>query len=240
MACAQWVRARPNPPTCMVRPDAAQPSSGAGCWVHQPNRWVRSRDAQRILLVHRKTLLEWARAGSIATRILPSQRRRGATTDDNDQQPPRSRRNHRLFDVGRYLEGGGEGEGGGPDAPATGPAPAQDAIYARVSTAKQTAHLDHQIADLRRRHPDATVYRDVASGLHFRRRGLQNLLAAALAGRLRRVYVAHRDRLARFGVELIARVAPPGDNGRRGGGATRRARLHPPPMRCVAPRGPTG
>ena len=90
------------------------------------------------------------------------------------------------------------------------PSAARGAIYARhqgaaaspcpgtVSTRKQAGDLERQIQYLRERHPDVPVYSDIASGLNFHRRGLQRLLENALAGRVRTVYVAHRDRLCRF------------------------------------------
>ena len=71
-----------------------------------------------------------------------------------------------------------------------------------VSTRKQVPDLKNQIADLQQRHPGSFVYSDVASGINFRRRGLQRLLESAFEGRVRTVYVTHRDRLCRFAVML--------------------------------------
>jgi predicted site-specific integrase-resolvase len=44
---------------------------------------------------------------------------------------------------------------------------------------------------------------DVASGINFNRKGLSTLLDASLQGTLGEVIIAHRDRLCRFGFDLI-------------------------------------
>ena len=75
--------------------------------------------------------------------------------------------------------------------------------YCRVSSKKQSADLDRQIAFLRARYPDAEIVSDVGSGLNFKRRGLLAILERVHQGDKLRVVVAYRDRLARFGTELI-------------------------------------
>ena len=75
--------------------------------------------------------------------------------------------------------------------------------YCRVSSRKQSADLERQVAFMRERYPDAEVVTDVASGLNFKRKGLLSILERIHAGDKLRVVVAYRDRLARFGTELI-------------------------------------
>ena len=78
------------------------------------------------------------------------------------------------------------------------------AIYARVSSEHQRADLDRQVADLLRAHPDYKVFKDVASGLNYTRPGLQSLLECVRRGEIGTVAIMHRDRLCRFGHELLA------------------------------------
>ena len=75
--------------------------------------------------------------------------------------------------------------------------------YCRVSSKKQSADLERQVAFMRERYPDAEIVTDVASGLNFKRRGLLAILERVHSGDKLRVVVAYRDRLARFGTELI-------------------------------------
>ena len=56
---------------------------------------------------------------------------------------------------------------------------------------------------MRERYPNAEIIRDVGSGLNFRRKGLLAILERLHQGDKLRVVVAYRDRLARFGTELI-------------------------------------
>ena len=52
-------------------------------------------------------------------------------------------------------------------------------------------------------YPDAEIIKDFGSGINFNRKGLRTLLERILRGDKLRVVVAHRDRLARFGGEVI-------------------------------------
>lgn len=76
-------------------------------------------------------------------------------------------------------------------------------IYARVSSAKQSGDLERQVEDLQKAYPDHIVIKDVASGVNFKRKGLQHLLELVLKGMVAQVAVAHRDRLARVGCDLL-------------------------------------
>ncbi len=75
--------------------------------------------------------------------------------------------------------------------------------YCRVSSSKQREDLQRQVEFMRGRYPDADIITDTGGGLNWRRKGLVALLERLHRGDKLRVVVAHRDRLARFGFELI-------------------------------------
>ena len=77
------------------------------------------------------------------------------------------------------------------------------AIYARVSSNKQKDDLERQIKNLQTKYPSYKVYRDICSGLKYKRKGLERLLDDTQKGIVKEIVVAHKDRLARFGTELI-------------------------------------
>lgn len=81
----------------------------------------------------------------------------------------------------------------------------QNYIYARVSSSKQktSGDLARQVQALREAHPDHQVIQEVGSGLNYHRKGLTTLLERCLQGMVEEVVVSDRDRLARFGVELL-------------------------------------
>ena len=76
-------------------------------------------------------------------------------------------------------------------------------IYARVSTRPQLSDLHRQVKRLSTLYPSAEVIKEVAGGLNLRRKGLLSLLGRVLKGDVKVIVVAHKDRLARFGFDLI-------------------------------------
>jgi len=82
----------------------------------------------------------------------------------------------------------------------------QNFIYARVSSKKQMDDLSRQIEFIKKSRPEYSSYlsiTDIASGVNFNRKGLGEILDAALRKSIKEVVVAHRDRLSRFGFDLI-------------------------------------
>jgi predicted site-specific integrase-resolvase len=78
--------------------------------------------------------------------------------------------------------------------------------YCRVSSHKQRDDLERQVEFLRNQYPNAEFVRDIGSGLNFKRKGLKTILERAMSGTNITLVVAHRDRLARFGIDLIRQV----------------------------------
>jgi predicted site-specific integrase-resolvase len=56
---------------------------------------------------------------------------------------------------------------------------------------------------MRNRYPEYEIIEDIGSGLNFKRKGLISLLESANRGEVEEVVVAHKDRLCRFGFDLI-------------------------------------
>lgn len=75
--------------------------------------------------------------------------------------------------------------------------------YARVSSPKQRDHLRNQAEYLAERYPQAEIVQEVGSGLNFKRKGLRSILERAVRGERITLVVSYRDRLARFGFELV-------------------------------------
>jgi predicted site-specific integrase-resolvase len=79
----------------------------------------------------------------------------------------------------------------------------QTILYCRVSSDKQTDDLRNQKDYLLSKYPGAEIIADVGSGLNFKRKGLRAILERLLQGDSIKLVVAERDRLCRFGFELI-------------------------------------
>jgi len=72
-----------------------------------------------------------------------------------------------------------------------------------VSSYKQKDDLDRQIEFMSIRFPEAEVVKDIGSDINFKRKGLKTILESAINGDKLKLVVAHKDRLCRFGFELI-------------------------------------
>ncbi len=81
-----------------------------------------------------------------------------------------------------------------------------DAIYARVSSSDQKNDLYNQINRLKSLYPDAQVFSDIKSELKFNRKGFIELLNMIEDNKVNNIYITHRDRLARFGFDLIENI----------------------------------
>ena len=75
--------------------------------------------------------------------------------------------------------------------------------YCRVSSRKQKDDLERQVKFMRTRYPEYEIIEDIGSGINYKRKGLISLLESANSGDVGEVVVAHKDRLSRFGFELI-------------------------------------
>lgn len=79
-------------------------------------------------------------------------------------------------------------------------------LYCRVSSPNQKEDLKRQIAYLQEKYPNCEVIKDVGSGINFKRKGLNALLERCLSGEQLTVVVAYKDRLARFGYDLLEKL----------------------------------
>jgi putative resolvase len=141
--------------------------------------YVSTPAAKKHFGVSTDTLRRWAKSGKIDF-ILTKGNHRRYFIPSSDSQPPSSQTE--------------------PDGTEASPT---KFLYARVSSSKQKIDLQHQIQFLSDLFPTHTVISDIGSGLNFRRKGFVSLLDRLFKGDLTEIVVASKDRLARFGFELI-------------------------------------
>ena len=95
---------------------------------------------------------------------------------------------------------------GSDDSNASSPKTKHKIVYCRVSSNGQKDDLQRQVDCLRDQYPNHAIIQDIGSGINFRRRGLQTILEYAMRGDLEEVVVAFKDRLCRFGFDLVQSV----------------------------------
>lgn len=139
-------------------------------------RYVTAAEIRQVLYIHSSTLRKWAEKGKLECKRMPG-----------------GKRLYNKQEVFQLL---------GCDTPVV-EATKERIIYARVSSQHQKADLERQIQDLQQAYPNHTVVRDIASGLNWKRPGLLSLLERVYSGTVAEIVVAYRDRLCRFGLELL-------------------------------------
>ena len=82
--------------------------------------------------------------------------------------------------------------------------------YARVSSNDQKEDLERQHAVLEafcnKKGWQTEIIRDLGSGMNYNKKGLGHLLELIVQGQMSRLVITHKDRLLRFGAELIFRL----------------------------------
>ena len=136
--------------------------------------YVTPREAANLLGVSTRTLARWSEDGKIPTFKTEAGQRR--------------------YDIARYLKQ--------KSAP-TEPTRSSTILYARVSTSSQRDDLQRQTEALTTSYPGCEVITEIGSGLNFRRSKLNAILERIISGDIQLLVVAHKDRLARFGFDLI-------------------------------------
>jgi len=163
------------------------------------DRYCGGKEASSILGVHQRTLYNWDARGQIETVRTPG--------------------NKRLYNVGKYLsESKLQEECPDDDCSLDNDIIEDDQrvkiIYARVSSHGQKQDLQRQIEDLREKYPDHKLIKDIGSGVNLNRKGLRRIIDMAIAGQVKELVVSHKDRLARFGYELIVDLVKDYSRGR--------------------------
>lgn len=84
--------------------------------------------------------------------------------------------------------------------------PTNTAYYLRTSDGNKNT-LSNQQKELETAYGSAdNIYKDGASGLNEKRKGLQRLIRDAEAGKIKQVYATYPDRISRFGVSYIEHI----------------------------------
>jgi predicted site-specific integrase-resolvase len=135
-------------------------------------------EAAALLGVSGNTLRRWEREG----RLVPDERTQG------------NQRRYRLSSIR-------------PEQVRKGAEKRKTIAYARVSSHDQKEDLDRQKKMLElfcsANGWQFEVISDLGSGMNYHKKGLKKLLEAILEGQIGRLVVTHKDRLLRFGAELV-------------------------------------
>ena len=156
-------------------------------------QWASTTTACSKLGVSGNTLRSWADRGLIPCKYtVGGHRRFNINKLDNDTKKTADHRRTSGASQTNQTESRGSRTTSG-----------RKAVYCRVSSTKQRDDLQRQVAAMQEKYPTHEIYQDIGSGLNYKRKALKRLLGLVQSGDIKEVVVAHRDRLARFGVDLI-------------------------------------
>ncbi len=78
--------------------------------------------------------------------------------------------------------------------------------YCRVSSKHQKDDLERQVNFMQEKYPNATIIKDIGSGINWKRKGLISMLQQIKNNQVGEIIIAHRDRLCRFAFELFEQI----------------------------------
>jgi putative resolvase len=141
------------------------------------DRFVAIGEAAKVLGVSVSTLRRWEAAGRIS--------------------PEHTTGGHRRYDLAKLR----------PELFHAADAPRRTIAYARVSSHDQREELERQkqVLELFCSHNGwkFEIVADLGSGMNYRKKGLKRLLDDIVDGKVGRLIITHKDRLLRFGAELV-------------------------------------
>lgn len=166
------------------------------------NEYISGKKASELLGVHQRTLYQWDSKKLIETIRTPGGKR--------------------MYNVKKYLENNENNKSNVTKVnnPIINNKLQQlkelkeNYIYARVSSQGQKEDLERQIELLKSIYPNYTLISDIGSGMNLNRYGLRKIIDNAIKGKVNEIVIAHKDRLCRFGYELIEDLINKYSNGK--------------------------
>ena len=156
-------------------------------------KFMRSKEASKILGIHPRTLYLWEEKGIIET--IRSNLKNGK----------------RFYNVEKYLKNQGlschkiinETE---IKCSKIGDLEKEEKIkicYAKVSSVGQKEDLERQKKTLKEKYPKYHLIEDIGSWINLTKKGLLKIIELGINGKIEEFVIAHKNRLARFGYDLI-------------------------------------
>lgn len=153
-------------------------------------KYVRSKKASQMIGIHPRTLYQWEKKGKIKTIRTPGGHRLydvHAFLNDLDKNKINNNVNDNINIINKIDKNNEKIKIG----------------YVRVSSIGQKNDLERQKFQMQKLYPNHMIIEDIGSGMNMNRRGLRKIIKLAIGGKIDEVVIAYKDRLARFGYELI-------------------------------------
>lgn len=145
--------------------------------------YLGGKEASKIIGVHQRTLMNWDKQGFIETIRTPGNKRLYNVKKYLDENKCKNNICENLDDLDDKTE--------------------LKICYVRVSSHGQKDDLERQKEIMTKKYPKYLIIEEIGSGLNLNKRGIKKIIHLAIQGKVKELVIAYRDRLTRFGYELI-------------------------------------
>lgn len=156
--------------------------------------YVGGKQASKILGVHQRTLYQWETKKIIDTIRTPGGKRLyniQKFINENQEYIKKNGISNNIHEVKK-----------------------QNICYIRVSSIGQSNDLERQREVMKKLYPKYEIIEDIGSGLNLNKRGIRRVIKMGIEGKINELIVAYKDRLTRFGYELIENIIKDYSGGR--------------------------
>lgn len=151
------------------------------------DKYYGGKKASELLGVHQRTLYQWEEKGKIETIRTPGGKRlynvkdyiKNQKCDENECENNLKKLENIEKDKKINIS------------------------YIRVSSIGQKDDLERQKKMIKNKYPNHIMIEDIGSGINLNRKGLRRIIKLGIEGKVNELVVAYKDRLTRFGYELI-------------------------------------
>ena len=157
-------------------------------------KYIGGKEASELLGVHQRTLYQWEKNGKIETIRTPGGKR--LYNVESFLKEKELIKNHE--DVFTQLDKFKKVK----------------VSYIRVSSIGQKNDLERQKQEILSQYPDHLMISDIGSGLNLNKRGIRKIIKLAIEGKIDELVITYKDRLARFGFDLIEDLIHEYSNGK--------------------------
>jgi len=160
------------------------------------NKYVSGKEASEILGVCQKTLHLWDKAKKIETIRTPGKKR--------------------LYNVNKFLKNSVINTEKSEEVYKEIDSKTEklNISYARVSSQGQIDDLVRQKELIHEKYPNHLLIEDIGSGINLNKRGIRKIINLAIGGKINELVIAYKDRLTRYGYELIEDLIKEYSNGK--------------------------
>ena len=160
-------------------------------------KYVGGKEASKLLGVHQRTLYQWEDKGLIKTIRTPGGKRLYNVVDFLKDKECKDDDNciKDLDELDNFEE-------------------KLNISYVRVSSLSQKDDLERQKKLILDKYPNHKMISDIGSGINFNRPGIKKIIKLAIEGKVNELVIAYKDRLTRFGYELIESFIKDYSNGK--------------------------